>query len=285
MTRFYGRVGYGESVETAPGVWIDQIEERSYYGDVVRNTRNLREGEQLNFDLSVNNSISIVADAYANEHFFAIRYVEWAGTLWTVSQVEVQSPRLLLRLGEVYNGPTPGIVSGVLDDFDRPDETPASGWTGSMGVRGNSLAVVNSGYDSAYWTGDTWVDQTFRVYVETFDPSTSHFQIMLRSNGTDTEYYIDLMPGEMAFRKKIDNVDSIMDGYFVAEEYENIQGGGYIQFAVHENLLTAEIKTADNTVHSYGPVTDNDIVEAGYGRILSDGVLTRFSRVEIGGGA
>ena len=103
--RFFGRIGYGASVETAPGVWEDQITERSYYGDVIRNARNLREGEALNMDLSVQNSISIVADAYANEHFFAIRYVEWAGVLWTVSEVEVQSPRLILRLGEVYNGP------------------------------------------------------------------------------------------------------------------------------------------------------------------------------------
>ena len=110
MARFSGRIGYGESVETAPGVWEDQIVECSYYGDVVRNARNLREGENLNFDLSVQNSISIVADAYANDHFFAIRYVEWAGALWTVSSVEVQSPRLLLRLGEVYNGPTPAVA-------------------------------------------------------------------------------------------------------------------------------------------------------------------------------
>jgi hypothetical protein len=108
MTRFYGRIGYGESVENAQGVWVDTIIEYFYTGDVVRNARNLREGENLNPDLSVQNSISIVADAYANEHFFAIRYVEWAGALWTVSSVEVQSPRLLLRLGEVYNGPTPG---------------------------------------------------------------------------------------------------------------------------------------------------------------------------------
>ena len=105
--RFFGRVGYGESVEKAAGVWEDEITELSYYGDVIRNARNLREGENLNPDLSVQNSISIVADAYANEHFFAIRYVEWAGVLWTVTEVEVQSPRLLLRLGEVYNGATP----------------------------------------------------------------------------------------------------------------------------------------------------------------------------------
>lgn len=107
MARFYGRIGYGESVEAAEGVFSDEIVERSYYGDIIRNARNLREGENLNPDLSVQNSISIVADAYANEHFHAIRYVEWAGALWTVTSVEVQSPRLLLRLGEVYNGPTP----------------------------------------------------------------------------------------------------------------------------------------------------------------------------------
>lgn len=109
MARFYGKVGYGETVESPPnsGIWVDQITEISYYGDVVRNTRKLDEGESLNNDISVSNSISIVADQYAIEHFFLIKYVQWAGTLWTVNSVEVHSPRLLLRLGSVYNGPTP----------------------------------------------------------------------------------------------------------------------------------------------------------------------------------
>jgi hypothetical protein len=110
MTRFYGRIGYGGTVETEQGVWVDDIVEKSYFGDVIRNARNLREGENLNADLSVQNSISVVADAYANEHFFNIRYVEWAGVLWTVSTVEVQSPRLILSLGEVYHGPTPTVT-------------------------------------------------------------------------------------------------------------------------------------------------------------------------------
>lgn len=105
MAKFHGPIGYGESVETVPGVWEDVIIEHNYYGDVIRNTRKIQEGQSVNYDLSVGNSISIVADAYANEHFFAIRYIKWAGTLWTVSDVEVLSPRLLLRLGGVYNGP------------------------------------------------------------------------------------------------------------------------------------------------------------------------------------
>lgn len=105
MAKFYGKVGYGETQEFANGVWKDVITEVPYFGDVVRNTRKLQSGEKVNDDLTVGNSISIVADAYANEHFFAIRYVEWMGAQWTVTEVEVQSPRLLLRLGGVYNGP------------------------------------------------------------------------------------------------------------------------------------------------------------------------------------
>lgn len=107
MAKFHGVVGYaGESLETSPGVWEDAIIEFHYFGDVIRNTRRMQQsGESVNDDLTVGNSISIVADAYAREHFFAIRYVQWAGILWTVSEVEVQSPRLLLRLGGVYNGP------------------------------------------------------------------------------------------------------------------------------------------------------------------------------------
>jgi hypothetical protein len=108
MAKFHGKIGYGETVETPPdsGVWVDIITEHWFYGDVVRNTRQLREGENLNQDLTVGNSISVVASAYLREHFFAIRYVEWMGELWTVQDVEVQLPRLILRLGEVYNGPT-----------------------------------------------------------------------------------------------------------------------------------------------------------------------------------
>lgn len=106
MAKYHGQVGFGEQAETAPGVWAEQITEYSYYGDVLNPSRGLREGEQVNPDLTVGNSISIVADAYAREHFFAIRYVEWSGVRWMISNVDVQPPRLILRLGEVYNGPT-----------------------------------------------------------------------------------------------------------------------------------------------------------------------------------
>jgi len=106
MAKFHGKIGYAQTTETAPGVYEEAITERDYYGDIVQNRRLLRGGDQVNPDITLGNSISIVADAYAREHFFAIRYAEWAGVRWTVQDVEVQSPRLILRLGEVYNGLT-----------------------------------------------------------------------------------------------------------------------------------------------------------------------------------
>lgn len=107
MTRFYGAIGYADgTVETDPGVFEQIIVEYSYYGDVIRNSRRLETADKVNDDISVTNSISIVADAYARENFIAMRYIRWLGTLWKIDEVEVQSPRLLLRLGGVYNGPT-----------------------------------------------------------------------------------------------------------------------------------------------------------------------------------
>jgi hypothetical protein len=109
MARFFGKVGYGLSVESPPnsGVYVDRIVEQPYFGDVIRNTKKNSDGEHLNNDISVSNSISIVADDYAIEHFMRIKYVEWAGVRWMVDSVEVRRPRLILNLGSVYNGPTP----------------------------------------------------------------------------------------------------------------------------------------------------------------------------------
>lgn len=105
--RFHGEVGFGESVETKPGVFRDKIVEVVLEGDILQNSRNLQDADKLNKDISVGNQISVVADAYAGEHFHAIRYVKWAGVRWSVPNVTPSGPRLLLRLGGVYNGPGP----------------------------------------------------------------------------------------------------------------------------------------------------------------------------------
>lgn len=104
MNKFYGKIGYAITKETTPGVWVEQIVERSYYGDVIRNIRRLQSSENLNDDINVSNEISIVADAFANQNFHSMRYVEYMGTKWKVSGIEVKYPRLILSIGGVYNG-------------------------------------------------------------------------------------------------------------------------------------------------------------------------------------
>lgn len=104
MAKWYGKIGYAETVETKPGVWDEQITERYYYGDVIRNTRSLQFANQVNDNVNVSNQLSIVADPYAIDNFHAMRYAEFMGANWKISNVEVQHPRLILTLGGVYNG-------------------------------------------------------------------------------------------------------------------------------------------------------------------------------------
>jgi len=105
MAKFYGIIGYSVTEETSPGVWTESITERNYYGDVIRNTRRWQPGEGLNDNLTINNIISIVADPFAYQHFYAIRYIKWMGASWKIDNIEVQRPRLILTIGGVYNGP------------------------------------------------------------------------------------------------------------------------------------------------------------------------------------
>lgn len=106
MAKFYGAVGYVEPVETAPDVFVEEPVERMYKGDLVKNNRRLEKGEGLNDNVTISNSISILADPYANNHFYAIRYVKWRGKPWKVSTIDVEPPRLILSLGGLYNGKT-----------------------------------------------------------------------------------------------------------------------------------------------------------------------------------
>lgn len=104
MAKFFGTIGFNKgAVETSPGVWEQQIVERQYYGDLLRNSRRLQPTDQLNDNINVSNEISIIADPYANTNFHSMRYVEFMGAKWKISNIEVQFPRLILTLGGVWN--------------------------------------------------------------------------------------------------------------------------------------------------------------------------------------
>lgn len=84
----------------------DVITERKLYGDVLRPGRRFDQDDKVHRDTQMTNRISVLADDYATENVYAIRFVEWKGVLWYVTQVDEERPRLIFSLGEVYNGPT-----------------------------------------------------------------------------------------------------------------------------------------------------------------------------------
>ena len=105
MARFYGPVGYIEDAEiTGVDVHTHKPVERFYKGDLIKNTRRQENGVGVNDDISISNQISIVADPYAINHIYAMRYVKWMGNAWKVTSVDVEYPRLILTLGGLYNG-------------------------------------------------------------------------------------------------------------------------------------------------------------------------------------
>lgn len=101
--RYYGKIGYSDTVEVKPGLVEDKIIFKEAYGDVIRNTKRDNSASNVNQTISVSNQISIVADPYAREHFFNVRCIEWQGALWSVNSVDVQYPRLIFELGGLYN--------------------------------------------------------------------------------------------------------------------------------------------------------------------------------------
>lgn len=104
MARWFGKVGYADHVETKPGIWKEQITERSYSGDLIRNVRKFQNSSSVNGEVDIANDISFVADPYAIQHFHKIRYAEFRGAKYIVSNVEVVERRLNLTLGGLYNG-------------------------------------------------------------------------------------------------------------------------------------------------------------------------------------
>lgn len=103
MAKFYGKVGFLRNEETASDVYGEILTERLYKGDVIRNQKRYQSSESLNDDVVLSNNISIVADSYANENVFAIKYVMYKGVPWKVTNVEIQRPRIILTLGGKYN--------------------------------------------------------------------------------------------------------------------------------------------------------------------------------------
>lgn len=108
MAKFAGAIGFSITKEIRPGAWVEEIVQKKYVGDIIRNIRRNPESQfSTNGSIALSNQISIVAkDRFIADNFQNIVYVEWKGAKWRVTAVDVERPRLILTLGGVYGDQT-----------------------------------------------------------------------------------------------------------------------------------------------------------------------------------
>lgn len=105
--KFCGKIGFGITGETEPhsGIWVDDIVERTYYGDFSKvSKRDQPQQDSINDNLVLSHQVSVIADPFISQNYQNIKYVEIEGAKWKVTYVEILHPRLKLTIGGIYNG-------------------------------------------------------------------------------------------------------------------------------------------------------------------------------------
>ncbi len=104
--KFSGKIGFWiKDKKIKKGVFKEEIIEKDYVGDIIRNIRRFQSVEdQQNKNLVLNNKLSIISDLYMRENWGSIKYVLWNETKWEVTSIDIGSyPRVIIEIGGVYN--------------------------------------------------------------------------------------------------------------------------------------------------------------------------------------
>ena len=105
----HGNIGFVfPEREIRPGVWKPpETVERHYTWELDRLLVRDSRANSINTEVTLNNTISIVADAFVNDNITSMKYVEYLGAKWQVSSIDASNPpRLLLTLGGLYHDGT-----------------------------------------------------------------------------------------------------------------------------------------------------------------------------------
>lgn len=103
MAKYYGHIGFATPIsDERPGVTYDDIVERPYYGEIIRNARRVQSGDKVNEDLTLSNQISLLLDPYLTKNYYNIRYLTFMGAKWRVTNIEMRYPRMIIDIGGLY---------------------------------------------------------------------------------------------------------------------------------------------------------------------------------------
>lgn len=122
--KYYGNIGFSETVDDGDGVWKEKITDKKYSGDVLRLQRSKNAGEHINDGLRLNSQFSILMDPWFQDHFSSVKYIEYMGSKWTVETLDPTNyPRVLITPGGLYHGYEPDDEPEEETPVETPEET------------------------------------------------------------------------------------------------------------------------------------------------------------------
>lgn len=104
MAKFLGSIGFIVNTEIKPGVWSPVKTEHAYTGDFLRLGKTWSDANPPNNNLVIRHRISIIADDFALSNLSLMRFVVIDNIKWKIQSFEIERPRIILNIGEVYNG-------------------------------------------------------------------------------------------------------------------------------------------------------------------------------------
>ena len=105
MARYKGRVGFVIPIDDQfTGIVHDDAVEKIFFGKVLEHSRKWQTSDTVTDDLHLGNQIAITGNDYAFKYASAIRYCEYMGGFWKVTDMKIKGREIILTLGGVYNG-------------------------------------------------------------------------------------------------------------------------------------------------------------------------------------
>lgn len=105
MGKYHDKIGF-VIPKTVNGRTVFEPVEVSAYGEMTQyNFKWNSDQTQLNDQIRLNNVLSIVCKPFLIQNLTYLKYVWYQGTRWSISNVQISHPRLILNIGEAYNGP------------------------------------------------------------------------------------------------------------------------------------------------------------------------------------
>jgi hypothetical protein len=105
--RYSGKLGIVEQTEVRPGIWEETVTEVPVLGTTRQATATLDSADRILPDLGTTTSITVPARGVGPVDNSNIRYITHKGSRWQIRSIVDEPPRIVIYIGEKYNGPTP----------------------------------------------------------------------------------------------------------------------------------------------------------------------------------